>query len=289
MRRKIITIVVCGLLLMSGIAMIPKNIDVKAEAGGGSGNEVGINVTYIQTIAQTLSNIVKFYPKGRTYGTDGEREASRVILGWMNETGLYDVHKEDITYGFNETGSTIAIDKKVEDLSEGLTINNTHINKSEFYIEPPQNGASDSRALLDYFLLHDNYTEDPVYWDHLTHNFSYYNVSLQQRPHSFALSWVLAHVFSSDCKGKIDNGTIYNFDTFAWYMLEKTAEYFNFSWDDLINDPLNTTITNNSQYNDFFNYSTEPTGSNFVYIEEEPSFNPDPAPDLVYIYEPRMQ
>jgi len=63
-------------------------------------------------------------------------------------------------------------------------------------------------------------------------------------------------------------------------MLEKTAEYFNFSWEDLINDPLNTTITNNSQYNDFFNYSTEPTGSNFTYIEEEPSFNPNPAPDL---------
>jgi hypothetical protein len=265
MKRKIITIVVCGLLLMSGIVMIQKNIDVKAEAGGGNGNEVGINVTYIHSVAETLSYIVKNinYPKGRSYGTPGEGVAAQYIESWMNQTGLYNVHKEDITYGFNETGSPIAIDKKVEELSEALNINHTNISKSEFYISP--------RYELS---LH------PLNLIPLTNNFSHDNLKIKKRPIRYALNYVVAACIDV-LKWKVDHGIINDFDTFANFMLEETAEYFNFSWDDMINDPLNTTTTNNTQYDDYFNDSMQPTESNFLYIEQDPNFNPNPALDLV--------
>jgi len=111
---------VCLMLVTTSTVILikPENLDVKADSGGGgNGNEVGINVTYIQTIAQNLSSIVITNPKGRSYGTPGEGVAARYIKNWMEEIGLYNVHNESITYGFNKTGSPKAIDKKVEDLS----------------------------------------------------------------------------------------------------------------------------------------------------------------------------
>ena len=94
MKEKLLPVLVALLMLSSvfvGLVNQRENVVIKAEASGGGnagtgGYEPIINYTYVWHKTQNLSYIVKEHPKGRAFGTKGERIAANYIWQWMNET-----------------------------------------------------------------------------------------------------------------------------------------------------------------------------------------------------------
>jgi hypothetical protein len=240
MKRKIITVVVCGLLLISGIVMIPKNIDVKAEADGGNGT-VGIDVTYIHSVAENLSKIVFNFPKGRSFGTDGERHASYRILDWMQDIGLSNVHLEKIT------NTTHILTTNVDIISEGIKIGDQRL--TDFYISPITN-----------------------YTSTLEHNFSWNNTDVRI-PDGFPWFDRLCNKFSfiSNLLEGEENNSLHNYTTYFEFCKEKFEEEYNFNF-----DTFNT--SDPDTYPSFFNGvlpNTTGWSSPYVFIEEDQNFNPN--------------
>lgn len=71
------------------VILRPENLDVKADIGGGNGNDFCINNNYIHNITENLSRIVLTYPKGRSFGTPGEIHTRDRIFNWSNDIGLW--------------------------------------------------------------------------------------------------------------------------------------------------------------------------------------------------------
>ena len=94
MKEKLLPVLVALLMLSSVfVALVnqKESIVIKAEASGGGSTGTGgyepiINYTYVWHKTQNLSYIVKEHPKGRAFGTKGERIAANRIWQWMNET-----------------------------------------------------------------------------------------------------------------------------------------------------------------------------------------------------------
>ena len=94
MKEKLLPVLVALLMLSSVfVALVnqKESIVIKAEASGGGSTGTGgyepiINYTYVWHKTQNLSYIVKEHPKGRAFGTKGERIAANYIWQWMNET-----------------------------------------------------------------------------------------------------------------------------------------------------------------------------------------------------------
>jgi len=87
MKEKLLPLLVALLMLSSvfmGLVNQKESIVIKAEASGGGsagtgGYEPIINYTYVWCKTQNLSEIVKEHPKGRAFGTKGERIAANRI------------------------------------------------------------------------------------------------------------------------------------------------------------------------------------------------------------------
>jgi hypothetical protein len=159
MKNKIIGIFVSIMLLMTAIIVIvPDDLNVEATPGGGGGDKggVGLNQSYIHMVTENLSNIVKTYPKGRTFGTDGEHYARDRIEFWMNDIGLYNVTIEqmkNITSGFDKHAPSIELTEKLEILSLGITINEVNETSTKVidcYIQPKWNWRFLAGA-IEYF------------------------------------------------------------------------------------------------------------------------------------------
>ncbi len=106
MKKKLLPVLVALLMLSSvfaGLVNQRENVVIKAEASGGGSTGTGgyepiINYTYVWHKTQNLSYIVKEHPKGRTFGTKGERIAANRIWEWMNETlGPENVDRDEIS------------------------------------------------------------------------------------------------------------------------------------------------------------------------------------------------
>ena len=102
MKNKIISIFVCIVLIISGIVFIYKEINIRAEIGGGEGSEngIGLNYTFMwDNITKKLCNVTHIYPdgmipKGRAFATWGDKYTAEWILKEeMNNIGLENVDK----------------------------------------------------------------------------------------------------------------------------------------------------------------------------------------------------
>jgi len=96
MKNKIIVTFVCTLLIAT-ITIIPQNIEIEATSEYGNPD---IDHGYIYNLTEELSNILfeedEYWNQSRYFGTLGEQHAADKIAGWMNETGLENVHLETI-------------------------------------------------------------------------------------------------------------------------------------------------------------------------------------------------
>ena len=86
MRKRLICILMCVLMIISAMTTILYSNNVKVEAsGGGSSGGTGLDYNFMWNVTQNLSNIVyTSYPgnvirKGRMFGTDGDRDAADYI------------------------------------------------------------------------------------------------------------------------------------------------------------------------------------------------------------------
>lgn len=100
MRKKIIGIFVCIMLVLTAVVIIvPKDLNVEATSDEGEEKEsTGLDYEYIYNITKRLSFIINdttiyppgTIPKGRFFGTEGEQYAAREILqDEMLSMGLY--------------------------------------------------------------------------------------------------------------------------------------------------------------------------------------------------------
>jgi len=98
MRKKIIGIFVCIMLVLTTVVVIvPDDLKVEATPGGG-GEEggIGLDYQYIRNITENLSNVIFKYPtgmipKGRAFGAWGEHFAAfNILQDEMINLSLYD-------------------------------------------------------------------------------------------------------------------------------------------------------------------------------------------------------
>jgi len=89
-RRKIVSLLFFMLVIAGSILIIPKEYNVEATTGGGSGGNGLVGLDYQEIFNKTvnLTEIVINVPdnglyKGRWFGSKGEREAACKIKGWM--------------------------------------------------------------------------------------------------------------------------------------------------------------------------------------------------------------
>ena len=244
MMKKLLASILSMLMILSTMIIInPEKLAVTADSAGDKGGSLEeIDTTYIHDTAQQLSNIVITNPKGRAFGTPGERLAAQYIQTWMNQIGLSNVHLETIT----GTTQHPELNTTVDIISEGMYIGDQR--RTECYISP--------------FL---NYTNDD-----LAHNYSYQNLDVRI-PGSFP--WVDRlfdkKSFFEDLLERVVNHSIHNLSSFFEFFLEQFEENYNFCFDTLnVSDPetypswCNGSLPNSSDW------------SPFLYIQVEDNFNP---------------
>ena len=96
-RYKIFILLVSGLLFLSNVG---NGYEMESSTSSHNGfiyEGPKLDFKFIYQVIENLSNIVKMYPKGREFGTPGEHYARDLIVGWMEEIGLENVHIEKIS------------------------------------------------------------------------------------------------------------------------------------------------------------------------------------------------
>ena len=111
--NKIKTVFLIGLLLSASVlVMVNNESNVEASGGGGEGSGsskggIGLDNGFVWNVTKELSNIIRNVynpdegdiPKGRAWGTDGDRYAQNRTEDWMEvDCGLSEVQKITIGY-----------------------------------------------------------------------------------------------------------------------------------------------------------------------------------------------
>jgi len=259
MKKKLLVILVCMLIIASTTMLItPEDFQVEATGEGsasGDENNVGINITYIHTITQDLSDIV-FQPgdsRGRSFGTKGEYDSRDLIKDWMNENGLFNVHTEEI----NGTAQHSDLNKTLEIVSIGIKINGTQT-ITDCYISPRWN-RSVFAPNYDKNKLTSNFSENDPLPIYQKPDFPWYDELFQN------------HTFLTELWAEyMENKTIYNETKLLEFIIKKFQEKFNFIYE-------NYNESNPETYPSFFNGSLpEPLRcESYLYIDEDHSYNPN--------------
>jgi hypothetical protein len=275
MREKISNFFVILMIISSSIVFIPNTIIVKADAEPPANGEYNIlNNTYIKSNTDLLSDIItsdeidwKYkIPKGRAFGTEGERYAAdNIIKPQMIDIGLWDVTKDPIENITGEDGGNYA--HKLEITSLGLSINHsgTNTDVSEFFIAPRWNYTG-------IFTTDISTSEREI----LSHNFSYENQELLvvRRPKFPWFDIIIRKHIGDRINGLSDleiagNYTLNDFTALLKFLMNKFEEEYNFSWDN------STGIGPDNESLPWYNESIACINQPFVLIDEDPTFNPE--------------
>ncbi len=103
MKNKIYVIIVTLLICLSGIVIIPNNLEVEASGGGGGEDNETLDTDYIWDMVNDIAKVVYRYPdglipKGRAFGSWGANRTVFNILKYEmnNNLSLGDVHEEQL-------------------------------------------------------------------------------------------------------------------------------------------------------------------------------------------------
>jgi len=105
MRRKIVSIFVCMLLIATTMVFVPKE-NVKAEGGGGEdSNEMGLNYDYLWEQINRVADVIwdayqeTDLKKGRQFGSAGDKFTWHdILIPEMENMSLDDVHEEKMQH-----------------------------------------------------------------------------------------------------------------------------------------------------------------------------------------------
>jgi len=141
------------LFMSSFISIINANILEQNDELNHLDNEDLLDIKYIKSIAENLSNIVFTeynesageLAKGRFFGTKGEHRAAEILFENMSKLGLW-TKKEKI----ENTPSFPELTHFIQTHDYGLKVNNVTIKPWEFHIVPSKLGPRDNPELIDY-------------------------------------------------------------------------------------------------------------------------------------------
>jgi len=267
MKKKILSIVFCTLLLANTLFIVNNHEIVTAIDGGDKGEQY-LNFTYIHNIAQTLSDIVTDpqYPKARAYGTSGEHYAASLIEDWMEDIGLYNVKTDKI--------QNISSSLYNEDFLEGLTTA-VKVDDCKIYVNDTELIEGHIRPAHDFSILRlfgPRYADlDELYnvyysWK-LTRDIEYSGLRLYPTPsHNHLID------FLNDRKDEILNSSADSFLEWVEYLIPEYEEYYNFNFSVLTESNAPELLS------EFWNYTPwceNNCGDGFLFIEEDPAFNPN--------------
>lgn len=208
----------------------------------------GLNYQYVKDITQSLSDIIfESYTdgeiaKGRAFGSKGEIDAMRDIEGWMKDIDIFDVVVNDSLDGKEA--------KDVQILDYGFRVNNG----SGYYPVECYIGTIWNKTLHSLLSFNCSYLGQ--------------NLEIDERP-SFGSYENFITNSSEDLLIAMENGTITDYDSYYNYSIHLYETHYNFSFESI---DLGNCSTWPSYMRDYeINF-----GNNFVYIDEDPFFNPNP-------------
>jgi hypothetical protein len=301
--RKIFVMILVTLLYFSCITMT--NTDSTAKAS--SEENYSLDTQYIFNITKALSDVIFIYndtevAKGRSFGSKGEQYAAKEILqDEMIDLGLYNpcsgpepyLEKiENIGSRFDKIPPNVNLTDHLDTLSLGITINDevnqTSTTLTEFHIEPMWNwriilafaeyisNCSNLDEVLEWIestfkintsnYFNYNYILNESW---LTKNVTYDHLSLMPRP--LNLSWLL-NFLEDNIENICNNESIVDYPSFMNYFLPAFQEYYNFTFGEL--NPGNASIKF-YWFNTQWRLQTIGEDENFLYIGEDPAFNPN--------------
>ena len=272
-KKKVIGILICFMLVATTVLIIPRNFNVKAADGGNkNGDEEGatLEYQYIWNKTYDLSQVIFNAPlthdmqKGRAFGSKGEWYAKELIVDWMeNEIGLWNVTTEPI-----EEFPHDLIDNKLEIINRGIKIDET--DEIECYISPQWTNTTigDVIKTLKDIWPYDN--ED------LNISLNYTNLKVYRKPFAY---W-FHNVFTNGLiRQMMFNTSLHNQSNMLEFIVTQIENYYGFSFDE-VNE------TNAPYLIPWYNDTVGRFIHDFVFIDENPGFNPDKFPGLRYYITP---
>jgi|GEM_PF-2884419 len=173
--KKIASFLLCILVGTSGIVLIPKNSDVRADGYQNTSgeNEIGLNTTYVWELVKRFGNVTfdadwseeNNIPKGRSWATAGENYTIDNILinEWRNFTNPAFDEYQKLLIG--------PIDK--EPYKDRLYSNKIVIKDFDLTIENPEKIIPNS----EMFPIGIGWSEDNI----LNHTYGFYNVDILEK------------------------------------------------------------------------------------------------------------
>jgi len=251
-----------------------QSINVMATNPGNSDNFIEDTSDLIHSVTENLSNIVYTvydsgeFNKGRMFGSKGEHWAASYIENLMNEIGLSNVHKEQIT-DVSDSDPLIenirngdgALTAKLDILDLGCTLNvSGDVQNVGCYISPRWNES-----------IHNESYDKEL----LTGNFSFNNLNIVKAENYSCTDSFLYDVTLGALHLRLIGSNIAYFNNWQDYKLiydipdameESFQDYYEFSFDTI-------NASNPSTFPSFLQEQSIPEG-NFTFIEECPKNNP---------------
>jgi hypothetical protein len=289
MKKKILSILVCVIMVIGALIFnVPDEMNVKASGESGENNDNMLNCSYIRSIIENLSDVIFDAPpdygtqKGREFGTTGERFAAETIVAYeMDRLGLWNPNLDPPYLENMEDIETTCIagnlTHKLETLSDGITVNHsgTPTELVDFYISPRWNetfreeyGPFGKKCLFDY--------DETL----LTHNFSHNGLKVYRRPSFPWLGTIIVNLLKDVLNKGLDkavvNKTLYDYGTFASFIMEQMQEAYEFSFNNT--DEIGPQNQSLPWYNETFAGISD----DFVLIDVDPFYNPNESIFIFY-------
>jgi len=284
MRNKIIVIFIVMLLSISGMQLVFDDVNVIADTGGEEGEYLDYQLVY--DVTEDLSKIVNDVydvengelAKGRAFGSKGEHWAANYLNNTFNDIlniTAYTERIENIPCPlFKDYSGGLNLTDKIEIKEMSILLNGT--DPIEGVIRPRWNLTIRGEGNIPFKNLPPkNGPRDQLYhyydFTRLTHNFSYENIEIIKASENH--TWFNNAFTEKCCKDFEENFTGDNWLDFLDFFLPWFEDYHNFSFSD-VNESNAEELLNWSYNSEYF-----PTCQNnepFIYIRENPSFNPNP-------------
>ena len=276
--NKISVIFVISALVIVSLGVVINNDAVHATPDP---EDIAFDYQLIYDVTRNLSErITKSYDiahgelaKGRDFGSQGERDSAEYIALKMDSLDLFDPDLDpycDKSYrqqikDYDAIGNLCDLDNdSLEILWRKLTIHNITSNETnnitEFYISPEWGQAC-------FPILCRNFDKNQ-----LTKNYSYTNLQIGPSP---IINWSFFYDFLNDTitqeffEDLIDNITLNKEDTFDEYLTHLFEQYYNFTFEDILEHPENATDL------PWYNETLFNCANNYVFFDENPNFNPN--------------
>lgn len=278
MRRKKLIVILLAIMLGFPIIAIGEYYTTTAEQNPPPEENQLIDLNLVHSVAENLSNVINnpivYLPselaKGRAFGSKGENYAAEQILkirmqdiGLDNPPGLYSPYLEQIGIPYNS--SLTALNKSMT--ITNISSNPPNVSPVDCFISPRWSREGGWFIGIELPRL---------FKDLLTYNFNYTDLKVWHEPREFDIS--INDFFNATFEDIMQHFNITNSTIFDDYISSRFEEYYDFSFDDIVDHPENA--IDKPFYNaTFFNCSIDP----FVFIREDTLNNPN------YARYPRIQ